>query len=112
MTLSVSAASAPAVTIQANASDHNQRNAVREVHVEFIYTPDNRRFSFSFNDLCKCVGVGATTGASQSVGDLDSPMSTPPRTRQRGPLQASAADGKTSHNGQCVTLEPRRRYNM
>jgi hypothetical protein len=78
MTLSVSAASAPVATIQANAIDHSQRNAVREVRVEFIYTPNNRRFDFTFNDLRKCVVVGATARAPQSVGDLDSSMSTPP----------------------------------
>ena len=46
------------------------------------------------------------------VDDLDSSLSQPWCAPSLRALLRAAADVKTSHNGHCVTLEPRPRYNM
>jgi hypothetical protein len=109
------AAHAPAIVSQANATPQTHRNApgaLRVPPVEFIYTPNGRRLDNTFNDLCS-----ASWSAQQRVGTKASRILTAHCRRRRAltrferfPL--APRRGKTSHNGDCVTLEPRRRYNM
>src|SRR5882757_2561762 len=114
MTLSVSAANTRATVSQVTAAPKNHRSAIRVTpsRVEFIYTPDIRRFDCTFNDLDAARSRWPDASPGEFVDDLDSSPS--PRLRplsRRGPNR-SAAGVKISHNGQYVTLELRRRYNM
>jgi len=115
MTVSVSAASADETVSQVSTSPKAQGNAPQTrgpLRVEFIYTPDIRRFGCTFNDLCSAQWSKPRGLPSKCVDDLDRPVPTSPRATVIRPLRSLAARRKTSHNGHCVTLEPRRRYNM
>ena len=120
MTVPLSAAHTRATASQTSAALNSHRYAGHRKtpcvaplpRVEFIYTPDNRRIDFTFNDLCAVYRWRRQPFHLKYVDDLDSSLSQPRRAPSlRAPLRA-AADVKTSHNGHCVTLEPRPRYNM
>jgi hypothetical protein len=53
-----------------------------------------------------------TGGCGECVDDFDNAVSTGPRTVPARTLRTPCTGSKRSHNAHCVTLEPRRRYNM
>jgi len=112
---SVSAAKTRATASQASTplnSHHNVPRARPVPCVEFIYTPDIRRFDLAFNDLCGAQSPWPQRRHRKCVDDLDSPPLRPSRAPLLQELLGTAECVKTSHNGHCVTLELRPRYNM
>ena len=80
--------------------------------VEFIYTPDISKIGLTFKGLCSAGQWQDQPPHRKYVDDLDSSLSEPSRGASLRARPAGAAQEKTSHNGHCVTLEPRPRYNM
>jgi hypothetical protein len=120
MTVPLSAAHTRATASQASAAPHSHRYAGHREppcvapfpRVEFIYTPDNRRIDFTFNDLCAAYRCQPQPFHHKYVDDLDSSLPQPCCAASLRAFLRPTAYVKTSHNGHCVTLEPRPRYNM
>jgi hypothetical protein len=81
-------------------------------HVEFIYTPTIRYFDCVFNVLCIAERPAPTPGPANPSVILTTPRSGLLQVPYRGRRTARRDRAKPSHNGQCVTVDPRRRYNM
>src|ERR1700679_1111470 len=120
MTVLLSAAHTEATPSHASKPLSSQRyavfgNALRAAplpRVEFIYTPDNLKIDLTFNGLCSAGRWQPQPFHRKYVDDLDSSLSEPLRGASLRDLSARASDAKPSHNGHCVTLEPRPRCNM
>src|SRR5215469_11535788 len=108
--ISTSAASTRA-TRHHSTTSHPSRVALAP-HVEFIYTPTVPNFDCVFNKLHV-----VKHGPLSLDGPNPSTILTTARTgtvapRRHGRRRLRRDGVKPSHNGQCVTVDPRRRYNM
>src|SRR6185437_1269710 len=80
--------------------------------VEFIYTPTTMYFGCVFNVLCTAKPPASTPGRANLSVILTTPRGGPVAGPLQGDRGAPRDRAKPSHNGQCVTVDPRRRYNM